>query len=289
MDVVLKQQILSISCSLRYYNIFPYVSEISSAVLDGDIDRMKHFLSVGEVTPYGVREDGPSLLGLAAFRCYPDICRILIHQGAGIDRVSPHGESVLESVAIGLLCGSRGEGFQNFKENTTASIDLVMSLTTHDEAEKPEYEPDYATPYFRKLVQSAGTSNASRLSIEERAQIIVNCRSPDIVEELLGPDLSLRQAFARTSTEQPRYRRLLTAILATPKDERYRWTQICRELIAFDRSLDLDRFERSRLTFIESLIDMCSWDTKLTYIDTDTCIWNIPLRSIAICRDGWPI
>lgn len=138
-DVVIRRQLSTINCSLRFYNMLDAESEASYAALRGDVVLMKHLLSSGGVTPFDcvVLHGGfsRSLLYVAAICLEPDMCRFLMNQGAPFDIEDSLDDSVLTVITNAVFWGSivsHGKEFEVYWRNLTEILDVFTDVDPYD-------------------------------------------------------------------------------------------------------------------------------------------------------------
>lgn len=281
-EILYERESHKIDFGLRCYNIISARSDICTAIVRDDISRVNYLFENNWARPFDSPEDGRSLLNRAIFACSSRMCHFLVEKGAEIEYIDQQGTSILDVVVVAILAGPRNRDYKEFRRNIEEIIQLFIAPIDFDDQERQALEarlvkhPGLA-PWTR-LVLKGGISMAGLLTPEDRAKMIVGCRSLDMVEELLGQDLDPKQAFtyAKDSGFQPWD--LLVHILYSSEEGFSRWIPIARQLVEFEQGLTADEFQRQSDP-APSIVAWCLCDCFLSVLNLrgdpwSRCAWS---------------
>lgn len=256
-----QQQKPSINFTLRCHNVVPWNSDIFKAVGDNDLDRVKDLFNTGRADPLDVKPYGHSLLATATSFCHADMCEFLIRQGAEIGYTSYHGWSALHSlvaVVVNGPCGVTEYNYQKYKRSINKMVELLAGSIPDNEYGIEELATKFGFPEYlssARFLLKGGLSDITLLSHEDRARLIMNTDSLDMIKDLLGSDLSVRQVFMFAQQYGLPHRRHLETFLAKPGEERDRWYPLIRELLALDQTVSPGDFHHQGDT--RSIVMIC--------------------------------
>lgn len=249
--LALEQQQSLFGISLRFYNIVSWDSPIFLAVRNGDINEVKQLFEKG-ASPLDILSSGQSLLSTATYYCHTDICQFLINQRAEISYVDHSGKSALHHLAKAFvfdpdLChGKYYRYYKMYTQTITELLQLLSELVPDNEYDWKDLEAEFPMdlaylPSMRFLLKR-GFSDVQLLSQKDRVEMIMETDSLDVINDLLGSDLSPLEAFVYAKNHRLSYRRHLEYFLAKDDQERDPWSSFIKGLLAADRSLVVEDF-----------------------------------------------
>lgn len=172
------------------------------------------------------------------FHCQPEMCRLLINEGADLSYIDHQGNSVLDFIAITFEVGPRGSSHEEFVGNCGELIRIAGPVMPQDDAERQELEQTIvnkleSSPFVRAVLLG-GLTHVRQLAPEIRAKMVVKCGSLDLIVDLTSSDLSVQQAFSTECPDLYRIGLILQQIRKDLNTKRCLCDQVCHEMIAFE-------------------------------------------------------